>query len=145
MRTGRDRSPCAPNEGGLSARHNLHCALKLEGLPTEEVPEVMSLYETHIRSLSSDDISEATIDYQTMKYLALCVRGAAAQILSLLHSSSLEWRPEPRPGALRARDEQILITHPQKGPPTSSPTFLSIFPCVSWTVRGRHGLSTELA
>lgn len=43
---------------------DLPADLKLEGLPSEDVPEKMTLYKAHIRLLSPDDVSESTINHR---------------------------------------------------------------------------------
>ena len=90
--------------------------LKLEGLPHEDIPEKMALYRARIAILSgsvgSCNVSQETIDYRAIQNLGLFVRGAAAESLNLILASALEWRPEARLEALRARGVRIEIAPP---------------------------------
>ncbi|CAB1112932.1 unnamed protein product [Ectocarpus sp. CCAP 1310/34] len=68
--------------------------LKLEGLPSEDVPEIMAQYRTHIRLSLPENTSDDIIDRRAIKNLRLITKGAAAQSLDLILSSHLEWRSE---------------------------------------------------
>ena len=92
---------------------DLPADLKLEGLPSEDVPEKMTLYRAHIRLLSPDNVSEDTINHRAIKHLALFVKGAAARSLSFMLSNSLEWRPEPQLAVLRAQGARITPRSPR--------------------------------
>lgn len=93
--------------------NDLPPSLKLEGLASEDVPEKMALYRAHIALLSPDNPNEATVDHRAIKHLALFVRGAAAQSVSLILSSSLEWRPGTVLEPMRVRGERITISPPR--------------------------------
>lgn len=92
---------------------DLPASLKLEGLPHEDVPELIVLYQAHIRLPSHDDVSESIIDHRTIKYLALLVRGVAAQSLRLTLSPSLEWTPESQLASLE-QEGNALWPHLRK-------------------------------
>ena len=107
------------NPGSVSSKPftlknaDLPADLKLEGLPSEDVPEKMTLYKAHIRLLSHDEVSEDTINHRAIKHLALFVRGAAAKSLSLMLSNALEWRPETQLAALRNQGVRITPRSPR--------------------------------
>ena len=87
--------------------------LKLEGLVTEDIPEVMALYRSHIQIMSPEKtLATSVLDYRAIKHLPRLVRGAAATSLSLILSSSLEWRPESQLARLRAQGARIVISPP---------------------------------
>ena len=88
-------------------------SLKLEGLPSEDVPEIMAQYRTHISLALPEGTSEADLDRRAIKNLRLITKGAAATSLDLILSKSLEWRPEQQIAALRARGETITISPPR--------------------------------
>lgn len=88
-------------------------SLKLEGLPSEDVPEIMAQYRTHIRLSLPENTSEDIVDRRAIKNLRLITKGAAAQSLDLNLSSHLEWRSEQQVAALRTRGEQVIVSPPQ--------------------------------
>lgn len=65
----------------------------------------MGQYRTHIRLSLPENTSDDIIDRRAIKNLRLITKGAAAQTLDLILSSSLKWRSEQQVAAVRARGE----------------------------------------
>ncbi|CAB1101286.1 unnamed protein product [Ectocarpus sp. CCAP 1310/34] len=62
----------------------------------------------HTRLSLPENTSDDIIHRRAIKNLRLITKGAAAQTLDVMLSSSLEWRSEQQVAAVRARGEQVI-------------------------------------
>lgn len=86
----------------LDQKQKVAFSLKLEGLPSEDVPEIMAQYRTHTTLALPEGTSEADHNRRAIKILRLITKGAVATSLDLILSKSLEWRPEQQIAALKS-------------------------------------------
>lgn len=61
---------------------------------------------------STDESSEAVIEYRAIRYLHLLVRDAAADSLQQLLSNNLEWRTEAPLATLRTKGSDVTVPAP---------------------------------
>ena len=68
--------------------------LKLHGIPTEDVPEIMSLFHAHIRLYAPDGTPDSVIDRHAVRYLAYLVTDGAASTMNQIQCGAFEWRTD---------------------------------------------------
>ena len=92
------RPPTAPTTSALAPpsahpNHNEHTkfsmkksdvppSLRLNGLPTEEVHEIMALFHSHIRLHAPDSTPDSVIDHHAVRYPAYLMTGGAASTMN---------------------------------------------------------------
>ena len=69
-------------------------SLKLHGLPTEDVPEIMALFHAHIRLHAPDGSPDSVVDRHAVRYLAYLVTDGAASTMNQIQCETLEWRTD---------------------------------------------------
>ena len=75
-------------------KSDMPASLKLHGLPTEDVPEIMALFHAHIRLHVPDGASDSVIDRHAVRYLAYLVADHAASTMNQIQCGTLEWRTD---------------------------------------------------
>ena len=95
-RTARTTSAVAPPSANHN--HNEHAkisikksgvppSLRLHGLPTEDMPESMALFHSHISLHAPDGTPDSVIDHHAVRYLAYLVTGGAASTMNQIEYS----------------------------------------------------------
>ena len=65
--------------------------LKLHGLSTGDVPEIMALFHAHIRLHAPDGTPDSVIDRHAVRYLAYLVTDGAASTMNQIQCGTLAW------------------------------------------------------
>ena len=72
-------------------KSNVPPSIKLLGLTTEVVPEIMALFHAHIRLHATDGTPDSVIDHHAVRYLAYLVTYGAASTMNQIRCGTLEW------------------------------------------------------
>ena len=113
LSTARTTSAVAPpslhddrsEHGKLSTKKSdLPPSLRLQGLPTQDVPEIMALFYSRIRLHAPDGTPNSVIDHHAVRYIAHLVTGGAASPMHQVQCETLEWRTDEELAQLNTED-----------------------------------------
>ena len=93
-------------------KSDLPPSLKLQGLPTEDVPEIMALFRSRIRLHAPEGTPDSVIDHHAVRHLAHLVSGEAASTMNQIQCETLEWRTDKELAQLSADNGAIEIRAP---------------------------------
>ena len=106
-------APTSPHYGNFSIKKSdLPPSLKLQGLPTEDVPEIMALFRSRIRLHAPEGTPDSVIDHHAVRHLAHLVSGEAASTMNQIQCETLEWRTDKELAQLSADNGAIEIRAP---------------------------------
>ena len=81
--------------------------LRLHGLPSKDVPEIMALFYFRIRLHAPDGTPDSVIDHHAVRYLAHSVSGGAASTMHQVQCETLEWRTNKEVKQLNTQDVEV--------------------------------------
>ena len=113
--TARTTSAVAPPSSHHHSEHgvfsmkksDLPPSLRLHGLPTEDVPEIMALFHSRIRLHAPDGAPDLVIDHHAVRYFAHLVTGGAASTMHQVQCETLEWRTDKELAQLSTEDVEV--------------------------------------
>lgn len=94
-------------------KSDLPPSLKLLGLPTEGVPEIMAIFRSRIRLHAPDGTPDSVIDYHAVRYQAHLLSGEAASTMYQQQRETLEWRTDKELARLGTNDGATEVRAPR--------------------------------
>ena len=88
-------------------KSDLPPSLRLHGLTTEDVPEIMALFHSRICLHAPDGTPDSVIDHHAVRYLVHLVTGGAASTMHQLQRETLEWRTDKELAQLNTEDVEV--------------------------------------
>ena len=111
-------APTSPHQhadcGNFSMKKSdLPPSLKLQGLPTEDVPDIMALFRSRIRLHAPESTPDSVIDHHAVRHLAHLVSGEAASTMHQIQCETLEWRTDKELAQLSTDNGAIEVRAPR--------------------------------
>ena len=88
-------------------KSDLPPSLRLHGLPTEDVPEIMALFHSRIRLHAPDSTPDLVIDHHAVRYLAHLVTSGATSTMHQVQCETLGWRTDKELAQLNTEDVEV--------------------------------------